>query len=130
MAEDLLDFWVRLITPIFPTNAWIVSRFSKNNHIIQIDWRLGNDPQKPSKRSKTIEITIKEDAIEDYLDKNKLDRELYGILLKNLICERYNHFDPDIDARTSQYIPVEKWLISKDVLNTVTPSHNMYHLER
>jgi hypothetical protein len=129
MAEDLLDFWVRLITPIFPTNAWIVSRFSKNNHIIQIDWRLGNDPQKPGKRSKTIEITIKEDAIEDYLDKNKLDRELYGILLKNFICERYNHFDPDIDARTSQYIPVEKWLISKDALNTLPPSHNVYHLE-
>ena len=117
MAEDLLDFWVRLITPIFPTNAWIVSRFSKNNHIIQIDWKLGNDPQKPSKRSKTIEITIKEDAIEDYLDKNKKDRELSDIMLKEFICERYNHFISDNDIHANQYASTEKWLISRDVLN-------------
>ena len=129
MAEDLLDYWVRLITPIFPTNAWIVSTYSKDNHIIQIDWNLRNDPQRPGKRSRKIQIIIKEDAIEDYLNKNKPERELYGTILKQLICERYDHFNPDNDSHTPRSVPTEKWLISKDVLNSLTRSHNLQNIE-
>jgi hypothetical protein len=125
MTEDLLDYWVRLIAPIFPQNAWIVSSNSHDNHIIQIDWKLLNDPQRPSKRSKKIQITIKEDAIDDYLNKNKHERELYGIILKQLICQWYNHFNPDNDSLTNRSIPTEKWLISKDVLNTTTRHHTL-----
>jgi hypothetical protein len=128
MAEDLLDRWVRLITPIFPPNAWIVSRFSENNYIIQIDWKLGNDPQRRNKRSKKIQIIIKEDAIEDYLDKNKQNRESYNIILKQSIFERYNRFNPDNDALTIKSIPAETWLVSKDFLNTVTNQYNLYKL--
>ena len=120
MTEDLLDFWVRLITPIFPENAWIVSSCSDDNHIILIDWKLRNDPQRPSKRSRKIQIIIKEDAIEDYLDKGEHDRELYGNTLKQLVREWYNHFNPDNDSLTTRSIPTEKWLISKSVLNTIT----------
>ena len=31
MAEDILDYWTRLIKTIFPENAWITSRFFKND---------------------------------------------------------------------------------------------------
>jgi hypothetical protein len=117
MAEDLLDYWVRLIKTIFPANAWITSRFSNNDHLIQIDWKLENDSENPNKRSKKIEIIIKEGAIEDYLDKNKKDRELSDILLKEFICERLNHFSSNNDIYATQYVPMEKWLISGDVLN-------------
>jgi hypothetical protein len=125
MTEDLLDYWVRLIAPIFPENAWIVSSNFHDNHIIQIDWRLMNDPQRPSKRSRKIQITIKEDAIDDYLNKNKNERELYGIILKQLLCQWYNHFNPDNDSLTNRSIPTEKWLISKDVLNTMARPHTL-----
>jgi len=117
MAEDLLDYWVRLIKAIFPANAWINSRFSNNDHLIQIDWKLQNDLENPNKRSKKIEIIFKEGAIEDYLDKNKKDRELSDIMLKEFIRERYNHFISDNDIHTNQYASTEKWLISRDVLN-------------
>jgi hypothetical protein len=125
MAEDLLDYWVRLITPIFPTNAWIVSHFSDNDHIIQIDWTLDNNTKRSNKRSKKIQIIIKEDAIDDYLDKNKQDRELYGDTLKQFIGERYNHFNPDNDALTHRSVRTERWLVSKDILNTLAPSHSL-----
>ena len=117
MAEDLLDYWVRLIKAIFPANAWINTRFSNNDHLIQIDWKLQNDLENPNKRSKKIEIIFKEGAIEDYLDKNKKDRELSDIMLKEFIRERYNHFISDNDIHTNQYASTEKWLISRDVLN-------------
>jgi hypothetical protein len=117
MAEDLLDYWVRLIRTIFPANARINSRFSNNDHVIQIDWKLQNDSENPTKSSKKIEIIIKEGTIEDYLDKNKIDRELSDIILKNFIRERYNHFIFDNDIHTNQYASKVKWLIPMDVLN-------------
>jgi hypothetical protein len=117
MAEDLLDYWIRLIKTIFPAKAWINSRFSNNDYLIQIAWKLQNDSENPTKRSKKIEIIFKEGAIEDYLDKNKKDRELSDIMLKEFICERYSHFISDNDIHTNQYASTGKWLISRDVLN-------------
>jgi hypothetical protein len=117
MTEDLLDFWVRLITPIFPENAWIVSSDSKDNHIILIDWKIRNDPKRPGKRSRKIQVTIKEDTIDDYLNKNKPEREIYSTALKRLIGEWYNNFNPDNDSLTNRSVPTEKWLISREVLN-------------
>ena len=117
MAEDLLDYWVRLIKPIFPTNAWIASRLSDGDHLIQIDWRLENDPHQPNKRSRKIQIIIQEEAIDYYLDKNKAERELSDIKMKKWISERYNHFNPDHDAHTSRYVSTDKWRISRDVLS-------------
>jgi len=124
MAEDLLDYWVRLIKPIFPTNAWIVSHLSDNDHIIQIDWNLDNDTKQSNKRSKKIQIIIKEDAIDDYLDKNKKDRELCGDALKQFVGERYDHFNPDNDDLTNRYGRMETWLVSKGIFNVLTPSHS------
>lgn len=125
MAEDLMDYWVRLIKPIFPTNAWIVSHFSDDDHIIQIDWNLDNNTKWSDKRSKKIQIIIKEDAIDQYLGKNKQDRELYGDALKQFIGERYNHFNPDNDELTNSYGRMETWLVSKAILSTLTPSHSL-----
>ena len=75
MTEDLLDYWVRLIKPFFPTNAWIVTRYSGDDHIIEIDWKLDDDPGQPNRRSRKIQITISDGAVEDYLDKNKKEHQ-------------------------------------------------------
>jgi hypothetical protein len=117
MTEDLLDYWLRILRPLFPTNAWIASRLSEGGHLIQIDWRLDNDSCQPSKRSRKIQIIIPEEAIDDYLNKNKADRELSDIKMKMWISDHYNHFNPDHDANTSRYISGEKWRISRDVLS-------------
>jgi hypothetical protein len=115
MAEDLLDYWVRLIKPIFPANAWINSRFLNDGHLIQIDWKLADDPREPDKRSKKIEIIIKERTIDHYLEKCKNDRALSDILLKEFICGRYNSYISDTSIHASA--STETWNISTDVLN-------------
>jgi hypothetical protein len=121
MAEDLLDYWVRLIKTIFPANAWINSRFSNNDYLIQIDWKLQNDSENPAKRSKKIEIIIKEAVIDDYLNKNKKNRDLSDIILKEFICERYNHSISYNDIDTNQHASTGTWLISRDVINCKLP---------
>jgi hypothetical protein len=117
MAEDLLDYWVRLIKAIFPANARINSRFSNDDNLIQIDWKLQNDLENPTKSLKKIMIIIRERTIEDYLDKDKKGRESSDIILKEFIRERYNHFIFDTDIHTNQYASTAKWLISTELLN-------------
>jgi len=117
MTEDLLDYWLRIIKPFFPANAWVVSRFSGSDYLIQIDWKLENDPREPGKRSRKIEIIIKEQVINDYLDKNKDQRALSDSKMKEWIFGRYNHFNLDHDAYTANSVSPEKWRISRDVLS-------------
>ena len=118
MTEDLLDYWLRIITPIFPANAWIASRFSNGGYEIQIDWRLEKDLHQSNKRSRKILLIIREEAIDDYLNKNKAERELSDIKMGKWISERYSHFNADHDAHSSRYVSADKWSISKDVLST------------
>jgi hypothetical protein len=117
MNEDLLDYWLRMIKPLLPVNAWVNSRISKGDYLIQIDWKLENDPHQQNKRSRKIEIIIKEEAIDDYLNKNTGGRALSDIKMKQWISERYNNFrlDQDADASNSEY--PDRWRISKNVLS-------------
>ena len=117
MTEDLLDYWVRLIKPLFPANAWIVTRSSGDDHIIEIDWKLDDDPGQPNRRSRKIQITISDGAIEDYLDKNKKEREIFEIGLKKLIHERYNHPAPDEQVPRGNSSQADKLLIARNTLN-------------
>ena len=118
MTEDLLDYWLRIITPLFPTNAWIVSNQFNGGHLILIDWKLDNDPQQPNKRSRKIQITIEEEAIDNYLDKSRAERDVSDIKMRQWLSERYNQFDPEHNARTSRSVATERWRISRNVLNS------------
>jgi len=117
MTEDLLDYWVRMIKPFFPANAWIVARYAGDDHIIEIDWKLDDDQGRPNRRSRKIQITISEEAIDDYLDKDKKERELFEISLKKLIHERYSHFNAEQASQGSPSASTDKLRIAGDTLN-------------
>lgn len=116
MNEDLLDYLVRMMRPLFPINACIVSSISGGDYIIQIDWKLGDNVHHQNERSRKISIKFPEKAIEDYLDHKKEQGELYDIRIKNLISQWYKGFDPDHEAGSTRLTPVENWLISRDLL--------------
>ncbi len=117
MNEDLLDYLVNLMRPLFPTNAWIASGISGGDYIIQIDWNLENGFRHQSERSRKIRIKISEDAIHDYLAHKKERGEFYDSRIKSLIFQWYNGFNPHHDTGTTRHAPSENWLISRDVLN-------------
>jgi hypothetical protein len=117
MTEDLLDYWVRLIKPFFPANAWIVARYAGDDHVIEIDWKLDSDPARPNRRSRKIQITISDGAIEDYLDRDKKDRDLFETRLKKLIHERFSHIDASIPAERNSSASADKLLIARETLN-------------
>ena len=117
MTEDLLDYWVRLIKPFFPANAWIVTRYAGDDHVIEIDWKLDDESGRPNRRSRKIQITISEEAIEDYLDKDKKEREGFEISLKKLIHERYSHLTAETPAQSGPSSSTDKLLIARETLN-------------
>jgi len=117
MSEDLLDYWLRIIKPLLPKNAWIASQLSGGDYLIKIDWKLESDPHEPNKRSRKIEMIIKEEVIDDYLNKDKDGRALSDIKMKQWIAEQYHHFSFDHDVNLSNSISPDKWRISKEVLN-------------
>ena len=116
MAEDLLDHWIRILRPLFPKNAWMVGRISREDHVIQIDWRLESNPNLPQKRSRKIEITIQEEAVDVYLNKTKSEQALSEINMKNWITEKYMTFDPEPDTTSYKGVSMDRWRISKEVL--------------
>jgi len=124
MAEDLLDHWVNLMKPIFPSYAWIVSEDSKNNHVVQIDWRLDSGCKQQNKRSRKIQIIIKEEVIDDYLARNKEDRDFFNAILKESLCERYDRFVSDSDGDNVPSAPIETWLFSKNILTALIDKHS------
>jgi len=117
MTEDLLDYWLRIIKPLFPANAWFASSLSGGGHCIQIDWKIENAPHRQNIRSRKIEIIIKEEAIEDYLNQNMAQRALSDIKMKQWISERYNNFSFNQDAHTFNSASPDRWRISKGVLS-------------
>ncbi len=116
MAEDLLDYWLRIVKPIFPENAWIIGRISKGDHVIQIDWQLDSNPALPQRRSKKIEIIIQEEAIDAYLDQAKSEWPLSEVNIKNWISERYANFNPEQDPKSLRIAPVDRWRLPKGII--------------
>jgi len=116
MSEDLLDYWLRMISPIFPANAWFASSLSRGDYLIQIDWKLENDPHQPNKRSRKIQIVVKEQAIDDYLDRSKNERALSDTRITDWVSKRYRQFSLDQDDMSSRTVSAERWCISRDLL--------------
>lgn len=117
MTEDLLDYWIRIIKPLFPTTAWIASRLFNGDHLIQIDWKLENDLHQYNRRSRKIEIIIKEQVIDDYLNKTKDERAVFDIKMKKWLSERYDNFNCDHDTRTANSVSMDKWRITRDAFS-------------
>ena len=117
MNEDLLDYWLRIIKPLLPANAWVDSRLSRGDYLIKIDWKLENDPHRQNKRSRKIEIIIMEEAIDDYLNKNTSERALSDMKMKQWISQWYNDFRLDQDINISNSAFPDRWRISKDMFS-------------
>lgn len=64
-----------------------------------------------------IEIVIKEDVIDDYLEKNADERVLSDTHMARWISQRYHDFLLDQDGRPSPSGSPIRWRISKAALN-------------
>jgi hypothetical protein len=106
MAKSFVNEWVGLIRPLFPKNARI--EINRGGDVIfRIDWKLRNDPARPYKRSRLIQVTVPEEAIDACTDFRKA-----GSRFKTLIEDRLSVFHPDHDTPKCGSPPKEVWIVT------------------
>jgi len=111
MTKSLVNEWVKLIRPLFPKNARIEIDDSGAGIILGIDWKLGNDPARPNKRSRLIRVSIPRETIEDCTDIREA-----GSKFKKLIEDKLALFRPDHDTPRCGTRPNEEWTVSTLVI--------------
>jgi hypothetical protein len=106
MTKPFVNEWIELIRPLFPKSARIEID-AGNDVVLRIDWKLGNDPDRPNKRSRLIRVTIPEEAIDDCTDVKTA-----GSRIKKIIQDKLSVFNPDHDTHKYASPPIEEWVIS------------------
>ena len=76
-----------------------------------ISWTLGTDPDRPSKRSKTIRLVVEEEALLDYADAPRGQRQMADARLQEHLTEQLMRFDPNHGASLGQEPPIVLWTI-------------------
>src|ERR1700688_2799690 len=94
---------------VFPTGTRLITLSGEAEFVLLASWKLGTDPMRPNKRSKTVRVGISPEAMEEYgrsaLDeREQADKRLESFLRKNLA-----RLDPAHDAPLGTAPPVAKW---------------------
>jgi len=111
MTRQIINQWIELIKPTFPPEARIeVDEW--DDIILRIDWKLGNDPERPNKRSRLIRIVISREMIEDCQNFDKA-----GVKFRKIIENNFSAFNPDHNSLKIEGPPVEEWIISTFDIN-------------
>jgi hypothetical protein len=107
-----------LLKPIFPDNAEINSFERSSDLIIKIRWKLTNDPNRPNKPSRRIEIIIPEDVMEDYLEKNTDNQSKDNEKIKQFIEQKFKKFNPEPETPLYASPPVEQWIVTHNIFDS------------
>jgi hypothetical protein len=102
---------------VFPTGTRLITLPGEAEFVLLASWKLGTDPTRPNKRSKTVRIGISQEAMEEYGrsaigGSEHADKRLESFLRKN-----FARLNPSHDAPLGTEPPVEKWHFSAIELN-------------
>ena len=105
-----------VVTRSFSPEARIVAVAERPELVLVISWRLGTDPKRPSKRSKTIRLVVEEEALIDYAAAPPGHRLMADARLQEHLTEQLMRFDPDHVAALGREPPVVLWTIGTATL--------------
>lgn len=74
MKVALYESWTKLLTPVFPVGAEFNTQEISGNYRLSVFWKLESDPERPNKPSKTIQVIISKEVIDDYVNKSENHR--------------------------------------------------------
>ena len=83
---------------------------------VDVSWKLNNDPERPSKMSKTILICVSHEALQDFARASTANQgDVYNRVLV-FLSAKLAQFNPQHNAPKHESPPVEKWVITSAVL--------------
>ncbi len=118
MNREIAEHFVDLVTRTLPKHADIVRADQDGDLRLVIDWRLGTDPRRTNKRSKSIELRISEEAISDYVNSDEQRRRSADANLTKHLKGKLASFDAEHKAPPEVVPPRERWIVSSGIINT------------
>ena len=117
MVDDLEKHFFAIVGRELPKHAEVHVRRESDDICIYADWKLGNDPKRPNKRSKKIKICISRAAVDDYTDGSEQNRKSADEKLRRIVAARIKAFNPDHNVPAHVPVPIEQWTITTEMLN-------------
>ena len=118
MNKVLYKHWLDIICSQLPDNASVVSYDHSENFEASVSWELHNDPKRPHKESRVIEIEVPKETIETYVYKSKKRQEMDDGKLALEVSECFRGFNPNHDVPIGQASPKKRFVINESVLNS------------
>jgi len=114
---DLIQHFESLATSVFQHQVSVSIESTSSDLVFLINWKLANDPCRPSKRSKTIRLIFTQDLIEDYLALEQSRQLIADVRVCRAITSRMQEHDPEHDYSASMPPPEVDWIISTHEVN-------------
>jgi hypothetical protein len=115
--KDLHERLRGVTEKVFPTGTRLIGLPGEGGFVLLASWKLGTDAARPNKRSKTVQIKISQEAMEDYAQGVDGQREYADQRLESLLRKRLAQLDPSHDAPLGTEPPMEKWPVGTIELN-------------
>ena len=113
MTPEQIREW---ISPDLPDGAAFGIQPDQSDAVVRINWPLGNDSERPNKRSKTIRLVVAEEVIEEYEHAPEAEKETAKARLVGYFRARLAQFDPDHDSPRHTQPPEESWIVTSLML--------------
>ena len=113
---SLEDRILQAIKAAMPADAEILMVPGIESLRVDVSWKLNDDPERPSKMSKTILICVSREALQDFARASAANQgDVYNRVLA-FLSAKLAQFDPQHNAPRHESPPDEKWVISSVVL--------------
>ena len=116
--DDLEKHFLAIVEHELPKHAEVHVRLESDDICIYADWKLGNDSERPNKRSKKIKICISRAAVDDYTDGSEQNRQSADERLRRAVAALLHVFNPDHNVAAHVPVPIEQWTITTEMLNS------------
>jgi hypothetical protein len=100
-----------VVTRSFSPEARIIGVEERADLVLVISWKLGTDPRRPDKRSKTIRLVVEEEALLDYAAAPPGQRRMADARLQEHLTDQLMRFDPDHGSLCGDEPPMVLWTI-------------------
>lgn len=102
---------------VFPAGARLIVVGREGEVVLLASWKLGTDPERPNKRSRTVRVTLSEEAMSDYRRGAEGERDAADARFATLLKSRLERFDPMHDTPLGTEPPIEPWSVGTIELN-------------
>ena len=112
MSNDLIE----AIKDALPAEAELYVVNCLSGFDLAVSWKLGDDPERPNKRSKTIVSSVSKEVSDDFSCASGQVKQLALARLRTFLTKNFQQFNPNHSSPIFEPPPVERWQLTTSVL--------------